>query len=43
VSPDEYLFEGPTKNQTCTFGVSADGFHNILLPFCGENQNEIFC
>ncbi len=30
------FFEGP-KNQKSTFWISADGFHNYWLSFCGKN------
>jgi hypothetical protein len=42
VSRDEYFFEVP-KGQIKTFCMSADGFYNIGLPFCGENLKSNFC
>jgi hypothetical protein len=33
------LFEG-SKSPNCIFCMSTDGFHNIWLPFCGENYKQ---
>jgi hypothetical protein len=40
VPRDDYFFECP-KNQISTFCMIADDFHNIWLPFWGENLNKV--